>query len=342
MLLWFVHNEKDQDHIEFYLHFLYPVLSHFVEVRYLISQQAPLKWMLVNSKICHICHESKIIRCEKWRTKCMRRYHLKICLTSNTDIFTLQIILWLQFDCEEGCASHMDEGRLQLLISNGSWHIYSTDVHHVVCCIASDLTQKHFVLKHVRLTSVFGSLWFLSQSHQSHKITILSLWKSLGFANIQLADTIVLAGSSPKLYHPCFFHFSQQSFINLLSSWINCWGFQSLQWWCRGPSSPGLTLSSSWRRVRRRWSSGRGFQLNSQSCKNMFESSIYAQQANSYKDIYRHTHKYTQKHMCTHTHTHKVSTPEAHAEPQEAARAGNVGNPAHLLRLSEPLAVWLL
>lgn len=265
MLLWFVHNEKDQDHIEFYLHFLYPVLSHFVEVRYLISQQAPLKWMLVNSKICHICHESKIIRCEKWRTKCMRRYHLKICLTSNTNIFTLQIIFWLQFDCEEGCASHMDEGRLQLLISNGSWHIYSTDVHHVVCCIASDLTQKHFVLKHVRLTSVFGSLWFLSQSHQSHKITILSLWKSLGFANIQLADTIVLAGSSPKLYHPCFFHFSQQSFINLLSSWINCWGFQSLQWWCRGPSSPGLTLSSSWRRVRRRWSSGRGFQLNSQS-----------------------------------------------------------------------------
>ena len=34
--------------------------------------------------------------------------------------------------------------------------------------------------------------------------------------------------------------------------------------------------------------------------------------------------------------------PEAHAEAQEATRAGNVGDSAHLLCLSEPLAVWLL
>ena len=46
--------------------------------------------------------------------------------------------------------------------------------------------------------------------------------------------------------------------------------------------------------------------------------------------------------MYMHTETQKVRKPEAHAEPQEAARAGNVGNPAHFLCLSEPLAVRLL
>ena len=34
--------------------------------------------------------------------------------------------------------------------------------------------------------------------------------------------------------------------------------------------------------------------------------------------------------------------PEAHAEAEEAAGAGDVGDPAHLLRLAEPLAVGLL
>jgi len=37
--------------------------------------------------------------------------------------------------------------------------------------------------------------------------------------------------------------------------------------------------------------------------------------------------------------THKA---EAHAEAQESTRAGDVGNPAHLFRLSKPLAVRLL
>ena len=51
-----------------------------------------------------------------------------------------------------------------------------------------------------------------------------------------------------------------------------------------------------------------------------------------------------------HTHTHSAECrqrktmriPEAHTEPQEATRAGNVGNPTHLFRLSKPLAVRLL
>ena len=47
--------------------------------------------------------------------------------------------------------------------------------------------------------------------------------------------------------------------------------------------------------------------------------------------------------MCApHTHTNTVSIPEAHAEAQEATRAGDVGDPAHLFCLSKPLAVRLL
>ena len=43
-----------------------------------------------------------------------------------------------------------------------------------------------------------------------------------------------------------------------------------------------------------------------------------------------------------HCTLYTVYLPEAHTEPQQPPRAGDVGDPAHLLRLPEPLAVRLL
>ena len=65
------------------------------------------------------------------------------------------------------------------------------------CCIASNLTQKHFLSKHIRITPAYGKLWFLSQSRQSHKITFLSV-NDLEFTWIY-QNTIVLEASSPIL-----------------------------------------------------------------------------------------------------------------------------------------------
>ena len=129
------------------------------------------------------------------------------------------------------------------------WSIDCSTVSHVDEA-GSVVLHQISLTKQIRITP----LWFMSQSHQSHKITFSTI-DNLKITWISLVGTIVLEASSPMLYHPLL---------------INCWGFQSLQWWCRGPSSPGLTWSSSWRRGRRRWSSGRVFLPGSQSCKGIF------------------------------------------------------------------------
>ena len=194
--------------------------------------------------------------------------------------------------------------------------------HHVVCCIASNLTHTDFMPKH-------WSLWFLSQSHQSHKNCHRIFMKITWICQHSIGGYNCLGRIITNVISPSAYSLSQQLFEKRLM--INCWGSPSLQWWCRGPSSPGLTLSSSWRRVRRRWSSGRGFQLGSQSCKGMFRSSIFAnnnlhahihasthldkqthtqihtymRSAHTPRQAHKHTHKYTHTHMYMHTYTHK-------------------------------------